>query len=180
MSQRYRRHVVYRHGLLGFALLLGAAASALAADAQSLQLGDAARPAAAAKSSHVVLLTDAATLNAGSPQVIELRFRVAPGLHINSHKPVDQFMIPTTLKLDPEPRLTVAEPQFPTGSPFRLKVAGGELLDVYQGEFRVAVRITAPRPGDSTLSGVLRYQACDNAACFPPRTLPVRVAVTAH
>jgi hypothetical protein len=44
----------------------------------------------------------------------------------------------------------------------------------------VALRVTAPKPGEGTLNGVLRYQACDNAACFPPRTLPVRVAVTVH
>jgi hypothetical protein len=31
--------------------------------------------------------------------------------------------------------------------------------------------------GAADLVGSLRYQACDNAACFPPRTLPVKVAV---
>jgi hypothetical protein len=28
-------------------------------------------------------------------------------------------------------------------------------------------------PGKYVIHGVLRYQACDNAACYPPKTLPV-------
>ena len=28
-------------------------------------------------------------------------------------------------------------------------------------------------PGKYVMHGVLRYQACDNAQCFPPKTLPV-------
>jgi len=33
-------------------------------------------------------------------------------------------------------------------------------------------------PGKSVLTGALRYQACDGAACFPAKTLAVRVMVT--
>jgi len=28
-------------------------------------------------------------------------------------------------------------------------------------------------PGKYVMHGVLRYQACDNAACYPPKTVPV-------
>ena len=28
-------------------------------------------------------------------------------------------------------------------------------------------------PGKYVMHGVLRYQACDNAQCFPPKALPV-------
>jgi len=28
-------------------------------------------------------------------------------------------------------------------------------------------------PGKYEMRGVLRYQACDNAACYPPKKLPV-------
>jgi len=71
----------------------------------------------------------------------------------------------------------VRSEEYPAGSSFRLQVGEGETLDVYQGEFRVRVRMIAD-PGSSTLTGSLHYQACDNAACFPPRTLPVQIAVT--
>ena len=70
---------------------------------------------------------------------------------------------------------------YPEGTAFRLHLpgdaGGGETLDVYQGEFRLKLRVIAPK-GVSMLTGSLHYQACDNAACFPARTLPVTVALT--
>jgi hypothetical protein len=32
-------------------------------------------------------------------------------------------------------------------------------------------------PGKYSLRGHLKYQACDNAACYPPRELPVEFEV---
>lgn len=144
--------------------------------AAQIQLGGLDRTTEA-KKQHVELLTDSLQLRANKPQDVELRFRVEPGFHINSHKPKDELLIPTELKLE-SGSFHIANQQYPPGSHFRLQVGNGEDLDVYQGEFRVALRLEAPK-GDSTLSGLLRYQACDNAACFPPRTLPVKIAVTA-
>jgi hypothetical protein len=94
-----------------------------------------------------------------------------PGFHINSHTPKDELLIPTELKLDSRGGVIVLGEQYPKGSAFRLVIGNGETLDVYQGEFRVTVRLTAAQ-GASLLTGSLRYQACDNAACFPPKSLP--------
>jgi hypothetical protein len=33
--------------------------------------------------------------------------------------------------------------------------------------------------GAHTVNGTLRYQACDNAACYPPKSLPVQMVFTA-
>ena len=155
---------------LGVALALPLIAAA------QIQLGDI-DSSTQAKKQHVELLTDSLQLTANKAQDVELRFRVEPGFHINSHKPKDELLIPTELRLD-SGTLHIADEQYPPGSHFRLQVGSGEDLDVYQGEFRVVLRIAAPK-GDTTLSGLLRYQACDNAACFPPRTLPVKIIVTA-
>jgi len=143
--------------------------------APQIQMGDRAQAAA---HGHVELLSDSVEVKAGREQMVELRFRVEPGFHINSHTPKDELLIPTVLKLDSGGRtgIDVRGEQYPAGAPFRLTVGAGETLDVYQGEFRVVVRMVAD-PGNSTLTGSLHYQACDNAACFPPKTLAVKVAV---
>jgi DsbC/DsbD-like thiol-disulfide interchange protein len=159
------------------AVLLGALALAVSANAQ-LQIGPLDRNTEA-KHQHVELLTDAIDVAAGKAQDVELRFRVEPGFHINSHTPHDELLIPTVLKLDPVSGVKVSGDAYPPGTSFRLPIGDGETLDVYQGEFRVHVRVEAAR-GASTLTGVLHYQACDNAACFPPRNLPVKIAVTAR
>lgn len=131
----------------------------------------------AAHKEHVELVSDAVQVLAAKPQVMELRFRVDEGFHINSHTPKDELLIPTELKLDAASKVKVLGEQYPKGSVFRLPLDPSDALDVYQGEFRVSVRVVAPK-GASTLVGELRYQACDNASCFPPRTLRVVVAVT--
>ena len=133
---------------------------------------------AQAKKQHVELLTDSVQLTANKPQDVELRFRVEPGFHINSHRPKDELLIPTVLKLEPG-TLHIADERYPAGQHFRLQVGSGEDLDVYQDEFRVMLRVEAPK-GATTLTGSLRYQACDTAACFPAKTLPVQIAVAAR
>jgi DsbC/DsbD-like thiol-disulfide interchange protein len=147
----------------------------LSASAQEIQLG----AAPVAHKGHVELLSDAVDVKAGEPQVVELRFRVQDGFHINSHTPNDELLIGTALQLNPANGVKVVEEQYPKGSTFRLPLGSGATLDVYQGEFRVSVRLVAPK-GSSTLTGALKYQACDNAICYPPKTLPVMVAVTAR
>ncbi len=159
-----------------FALLSVAIAGPLIATAQ-ITLGGM-DPAAQARKQHVELLTDSLQLTANKPQDVELRFRVEPGFHINSHTPKDELLIPTVLKLTAG-SLHIADEQYPPGQHFRLQVGKGEDLDVYQGEFRVMLRIEAPK-GATTLTGALRYQACDTASCFPAKTLPVQIAVAAR
>lgn len=154
-----------------FVLLVALLGSA--ARAQEIQLGD----APVAHRTHVELLSDVAEVKAGEPQVVELRFRVEDGFHINSHTPKDELLIPTSIRFNTGSVVKVVDQQYPKGSAYRLPVGSGETLEVYQGEFRVSLRVVVPK-GLSTLVGVLKYQACDNAVCYPPKTLPVVMAVT--
>lgn len=149
----------------------------VSAGAQEIHFGVA--PAATAKHQNVELLDDAVAVKAGKPQDVELRFRVLPGQHINSHQPKDETLMPTTLKVNAVGGFKVLGETFPQGTPFRLNIGAGETLSVYQGEFRVGLRVIVPR-GQSTLTGALHYQACDTASCYPPRVLPVKVAVTGN
>ena len=145
----------------------------LSAQAQEIRLGD----AQTVHRAHVELLSSAAEVKGGEPQMVELRFRVEDGFHINSHTPKDELLIPTAIRFNTGSVVKVVDAAYPKGSTFRLPVGDGETLDVYQGEFRVEVKVVAPK-GSSTLVGVLKYQACDNAVCYPPKTLSVVVAVT--
>ena len=131
----------------------------------------------AAHHGHVELLSDNVQVIAGVPQVVQLWFRVDDGFHINSHKPLDQLLIPTRLQLELTDGVKVMGDTYPAGSSFRLQVGSGELMSVYQGRFPVSVRLVAPK-GESTLNGVLHYQACGSASCFPPQSLAVMVALS--
>ena len=154
--------------LLGLGLASGASA-------QGISFGG---DAGAAKKQHVTFLSDGIVVKSGKEQVVELRFRVDEGFHINSHTPKDELLIPTLLKLDSGHGVEVRGEEYPKGTTFKLNIGDGEMLDVYQGEFRVRVRMVAG-VGASNLTGTLHYQACDEAVCYPARSLPVQVSITA-
>jgi hypothetical protein len=110
---------------------------------------------------------------------IDLHFRVADGLHINSHAPTDKTLIPTRLAVVEVQGLNVTAVDFPAGTQYAPQFAPREKLSVYAGEFILHAHLTA-QPGEHLLEGGLRYQACDANACLPPRTIPVSITVVAQ
>ena len=160
-----------------WASLLGVLSSALA-PAQEIRL-DLPDARSDTHVQRVSLQTDIQTVAAGKPAWIDLRFHVATGFHINSHAPKDETLIPTDLALPASASLHALQTVFPDGAPLHLNIGAGETLSTYTGDFIVKVQVLAER-GEPILVGSLRYQACDTASCFPPRTLPVRVALSAR
>jgi hypothetical protein len=49
-------------------------------------------------------------------------------------------------------------------------------LNVYTGEFIIQTRIVST-PGNHLIEAKLRFQACDQAQCMPPKTIPVAIDV---
>jgi hypothetical protein len=112
----------------------------------------------------------------GKSGIVDLQFRVGSGFHINSNTPKSDFLIPTTLKLDPPTDIVVGKITYPPGTDASFPFAPDEKLSVYSGDFAVSVAVrplTSVLPGKYAFHGTLRYQACDNAACYPPKTTPV-------
>ncbi|WP_245632172.1 protein-disulfide reductase DsbD N-terminal domain-containing protein [Edaphobacter aggregans] len=117
-------------------------------------------------------------VKAGKKAVVELRFRVTDGFHVNSHTPKSELLIPTNLTLQPAAGVKAEAIEYPAGTEYSFSFEPKEKLDVYSGAFTVKLPVVA-EAGSHTVSGVLRYQACDNAACYPPKSLPVEVVLTA-
>ncbi|MGA2390974.1 MAG: protein-disulfide reductase DsbD domain-containing protein [Candidatus Sulfotelmatobacter sp.] len=108
--------------------------------------------------------------------MVDLNFRVPPGYHINSNTPKSEFLIPTQLKMDLPTDIVLGKIDYPAGEDLVFPFQPDEKLSVYTGDFTVAVAVHplhSVTPGKYIMHGVLRYQACDNAACYPPKTLPV-------
>lgn len=111
-------------------------------------------------------------LAAGKPTTIELRLRVRDGLHINSHRPSSEYLIPTVLTLPAGSGLTLERVDYPAGTDVSLPVDPKTKLNVYSGEFTLVAHVVA-QPGEHAVTADLHYQACDNNACMPARHLPV-------
>ncbi len=124
------------------------------------------------------LFPEQVNLAAGRPSPVTLHFRVAQGLHINSHAPSDQFLIPTAFSIPDGEGMRLAAATYPPGSTISLAFDPKTKLSVYTGEFTIEARIVAAA-GNHLMQGKLRYQACDNNQCMPPKTINVPIDVIA-
>jgi DsbC/DsbD-like thiol-disulfide interchange protein len=127
---------------------------------------------------YVAFAAEAQTIVANKPATLELRFQVVPGYHVNSHTPKSDFLIPTTVTLQPATGVKPGELQYPHGVPYSFASDPGTKLDVYAGSFSVKLPVVASA-GEHTIDGTLKYQACDNASCYPPRSVPVKILFNA-
>lgn len=122
-------------------------------------------------------LSEPIAITHGVAQSITLAFRVDDGFHINSHKPLDDTLIPTTLTLTPPADVKLGDIHYASGASFTLE-GSTTPLNVYSGEFLIHVPIRAAQQGTLSLPATLRYQACDRRQCFPISTESFTVLVT--
>jgi len=115
------------------------------------------------------------TVSAGKAATVKLQFSVKSGYHINANHPNSDLQIPTELKLDLPANISLGKVTYPAGSELTLSFSP-EKFNVYTGDFTVEASIRTPRnaaPGSYHVDGVLRYQACNDHACYPPKKVPV-------
>ncbi len=171
MSERTKLRIIEtertkRGGLLALVVLAGAIISSAQIPGKAPSLAMAAVP-----------LT---TTPRAQPTMVNLNFRVPPGYHINSNTPKSEFLIPTALKMDLPTDIILGKIEYPAGEDASFPFSPDEKLSVYSGDFTIAVAVHPLKsvvPGKYVMHGVLRYQACDNAACYPPKSLPVSFEV---
>jgi len=122
------------------------------------------------------LFPEQVTVTAGKTSEVALHFRIAQGLHINSHTPRDEFLIPTTFSIPEGSGARLEGASYPLGSDFTLPLDPNAKLSVYTGEFVIQARIVATA-GNHLVEAKLRYQACDRNQCMPPKTITVAIDV---
>jgi hypothetical protein len=134
-------------------------------------------PASNAKSAAVeYLFPEQVTVLADKPSTITLHFRVAQGLHINSHTPRHEYLIPTTFSIPEDSGVRLEKANYPPGTEFTLPLEPTTRLNVYTGEFTVQARIVAAA-GNHLVEAKLRYQACNSNSCMPPKTITAAINI---
>lgn len=161
-------------GVAASLLVAGSRYTAQQADAQAIVAG----AQAPAKKGHVDFIAEGQTIAANKPATVKLHFRIDPNFHINSHTPKSEMLIPTKIAVEDLTGAEVSDVDFPVGTPYSFAFEPKTKLDVYTGDFTLTAHIKA-KPGTYTLKAALHYQACDQAACYPPKTLPVEQPFTA-
>jgi hypothetical protein len=116
----------------------------------------------------------------GKGASVDLQFRIGSGFHVNSNTPTQEYLIPTSLKLNAPTDIVVGRITYPRGEDMTFPFAPDEKLSVYSGAFTLGVIVrplASVLPGKYQFHGKLKYQACDKAACYPPKDLAVEFQV---
>jgi len=100
------------------------------------------------------------------------------GFHVNSHAPNDEYLIPLRLTWEAAP-LQVLGIDFPKPVLENYEFSD-KPVSVFTGDFDIVTRFKVPAKaplGFGSLAGKLRYQACNNSMCLPPKTVTVSLPI---
>jgi hypothetical protein len=102
------------------------------------------------------------------------------GLHVNSNRPNSEYAIPTTVRISATGAKAGAV-SYPRGKSRRFQFSD-EAINVYEGRTVFNFNVNVPKnfKGNTVrVRAVVRYQACTDEVCYPPKnkeiTLTARV-----
>lgn len=104
----------------------------------------------------------------GNTVVATFHLRIQKGWHINAHKPLEEYLVPTTLKLSKGSDVTLVSVGYPQGKRVRFGFATAP-LSVYEREvvLTATLRIAkTARRGKRPIAFTLSYQPCNDRACL--------------
>jgi thioredoxin:protein disulfide reductase len=102
---------------------------------------------------------------------------IPSGLHVQSSKPLDKFLVATKLDVETPSGMKVGPISYPRALMRKLKFSKG-MVAVYEGKSIVRFNVTVPANysgGSGEIKGKLRFQACNDESCFPPVTREVKM-----
>ncbi|MEO8130941.1 MAG: protein-disulfide reductase DsbD domain-containing protein [Bryobacteraceae bacterium] len=103
----------------------------------------------------------------------DFKLQLRGGYHVNSNTPNDEFLIPLRFTWT-NGAAEAGEVIFPKPQQEKYEFSS-KLVSVFSGEFKAQAKFKLISTG--TMIGKLRYQACSDKACLPPRTIEVKLPV---
>ena len=99
------------------------------------------------------------------------------GLHVQSNRPLDKFLVATKLDVETPSGMNVGPISYPRAAMRNLKFSKSKVA-VFEGRTMIRFPITVPANysgGSGEIKGKLRFQACNDESCFPPVTREVKM-----
>ena len=122
---------------------------------------------------------DAVHLKRGEVKPLKLSLELRPGFHVNSNAPNDEYLIPLKLTWS-KGSLEAGEIVYPEAQQEHYAFSQ-KPVSVFTGRFDIVTKVKVPADapqGAATLTGKLRYQACNDKECLPPKTIDVQIPAT--
>jgi DsbC/DsbD-like thiol-disulfide interchange protein len=115
---------------------------------------------------------------AGAEVIAVLSFAIDEGYHTHSNKPSEPNFIATVLTVPHAKGVTVGTAVYPKGKSH--KVEGlDKPVSLFEEQFTISIpiKLEASATLPLTLPASLRYQACQGATCYPPKTLKLEIPI---
>ncbi len=130
-------------------------------------------------SPHVVRVSMAAqpeNIAASGQGVVVIHLAVAAGYHIQSHHPLESFLIPASVKLLPSAGLLFGAVHYPAAItiPVPPQITRLGKLSVYEGRFDITIPfkvLPVAVAGPREITARITFQACNDQSCLVPETL---------
>ena len=153
-----------------------AGAAALLCAAATLAAGPP-QPGTTTQTAHLSVAASAGPVVSGKPAVLYLDISPKPKMHV--YAPGEKDVIPVALTLAANAAIKPGKVVFPPAEKYFFPPLKLTQL-VYSKPFRLTLPVAiakAPADGTLTITGTLEYQACDDAVCYVPKTVPVQWAL---
>jgi hypothetical protein len=101
---------------------------------------------------------------------------IPAGLHVNSSRPLSEYAVPTVVKASAN-GAKIGVISYPRGKNRKFEFSD-KLINVYEGRVLFTFPVTVPagyRGNSIRLDVTVRYQACTNEVCYPPRNKTISV-----
>ena len=123
---------------------------------------------------HLTLNTSVSPDRAGRA-LLHVDVVLKPKMHVYApDQPKDQDYMPIALAIEKGDAYRLEKPRYPASEKFFFAPLK-ETQHVYSKAFRITQPVTLSKTatGDVVVKGSVRYQACDDAICYIPQTVPV-------
>lgn len=114
------------------------------------------------------------TIKRGGSARGTITLSIPGGLHVNSNRPGSEYAIPTVVTLS-SPNAKVSGVSYPLGKARSFSYSNGTVR-IYEGQTRFGFTVSVPanfKGNTVKIRAVVRYQACTDEVCYPPKTKEV-------
>ena len=116
------------------------------------------------------------TVSRGATAKGSIVLSIPGGLHVNSSRPNSEYAIPTSVRVSGQ-GVRTGGISYPRGRNRKFQFSES-VINVYEGRVSIPFTVTVPANfrGDTVrVRAVVRYQACTDEVCYPPKNKDVTI-----
>ena len=116
-------------------------------------------------------------VSAGKTTKATVYLNIPGGLHVNSSRPGSEYAIATRVTATSSGGVRIGPVNYPRGKNRKFEFSA-DTINVYEGRTAFTFNVTVPanyKKYSVVINVSVRYQACTDEVCYPPKTKTARI-----